>query len=114
MTARQHSAEYTAYLESDAWRALRAETIRRAGYRCESCGRGGVLDVHHAQGYRNLGNEDPDELQALCRDCHDAAHVSIETNQFGCLRTLLWVAVITIALKLAWWLVEMLHRAGVF
>jgi 5-methylcytosine-specific restriction endonuclease McrA len=112
---RQHSAQYSAYLESDRWHALRAEVVRRAGYRCKACGGGGVLDVHHARGYRNLGRERADELQALCRDCHDAVHARVETNPFGCVRTLMWVALITIAIELVWWLLVIpLHQAGVF
>lgn len=46
--------------------------MRRARFRCESCGRGGRLDIHHLT-YANVPNELPEDLQALCRSCHDAA-----------------------------------------
>src|SRR6266851_864525 len=103
--ARQHSAQYTAYIESEHWRVLRAEVLRRAGHQCLACGRRGPLDVHHAYGYRNLGRERPEELQAVCRSCHDAVHGRGRWNDgdngAGCLRTLLWIAVVAIALQLA-------------
>ncbi len=82
---RGHSREYEEVLVSERWRAVRAETIRRAGYRCQARGCGGSLDVHHAYGYRNLGNERPDELQALCRSCHDHVHAQRQVVNAGCL-----------------------------
>jgi len=100
--ARQHSAEYMAYLDSDRWRILRAEVIRRAGHRGEACGSAARLDVHHANGYRNFGREQPEELQALCRSCHKWVHAPREMVNAGCLRTLSRVVVIAIGLELAW------------
>ena len=78
---RRHSAQYAAVLVSDRWRLVRSEAIRRAGYRCIACGRGERLDVHHAHGYKHLGRERPNELQALCRDCHDATHQRAHTRR---------------------------------
>jgi 5-methylcytosine-specific restriction endonuclease McrA len=64
---------YRRYLRSAHWRALRKQVLRRAGGRCEACGRAGRLDVHHLT-YARRGNELLGDLQALCRDCHDKAH----------------------------------------
>ena len=104
---RPHSRHYQEVLASDRWRGVRVEAIRRAGYRCESCGRGGRLDVHHAYGYRNLGHEDPSELQALCRTCHDTVHAQSQSQMVnaGCLKVLVWVVAITIVLHLISWLI---------
>jgi hypothetical protein len=115
----RHSGQYDAVLVSDRWRAVRAEAIRRAGYRCVRCGRDGRLDVHHAHGYRNLGRERPEELQALCRSCHDWVHAQRRVFDAGCLGVLFWVVIIAIALEVAWWLASTLvtaalHHFGVF
>ena len=107
---RRHSAQYEAVLASERWRQVRAEAIRRAGYRCIACGRGGTLDVHHARGYRNLGREQPEELQALCRECHDALHASRRALNAGCLRTLVWIILISVAIQLAATVLPMLLR----
>jgi len=106
----RHSTQYEAVLASDRWRLLRAEVIRRAGYRCIACGRGGRLDVHHAHGYQNLGNERPEELQALCRDCHTAVHASRQLFNAGCLKVLLWIVLIAIAIQvMSWLIVSVMH-----
>jgi hypothetical protein len=111
----RHSGQYEAVLASERWRALRAEVIRRAGYRCACCSRGGPLDVHHAHGYRNLGKERPEELQALCHDCHTALHASRPWVNAGCVRTLLWVVITAVALRVAWLLaLSVIHGLGVF
>jgi len=46
---------------------------KRARGKCERCGLGLPLDLHHLH-YRTVGRETPADLLALCRDCHDAAH----------------------------------------
>ena len=61
------------YLRSPHWRARRARSIALAGNRCERCGRGGSLDVHH-RSYARLGRERDRDLRVLCRDCHDREH----------------------------------------
>jgi hypothetical protein len=70
----QHSEAYRAVLASDRWRWVRAEAVRRAGYRCERCGAPGRLDGHHWRGYRMLGHEAPEDVVMLCRACHNRAH----------------------------------------
>lgn len=68
-----HSAEYEAVMRSAGWRRRRAQTIRRAGRRCQECGAGGPLDVHHLT-YQHLGDERPWELVAVCERCHQQLH----------------------------------------
>lgn len=63
----------TVYLQSKHWKTAAAGARARAGHRCEECGKGGRLDVHHLT-YERLGAEDPADLRALCRGCHDRAH----------------------------------------
>jgi len=70
---REPSDRYRRVMASPGWRRRRAQTIRRAGRRCQACGRRGPLDVHHLS-YAHLGDERPDELIALCGPCHSRLH----------------------------------------
>jgi hypothetical protein len=46
----------------------------RSGDRCEECRRPlNVGEMHHKH-YRTKGREGPEDLEHLCRDCHQAAH----------------------------------------
>lgn len=66
-----------------AWALARAEVLARAGRRCEACGRLGRLEVHHRQALENGGAPyAPDNLQALCRDCHQRAHGRREPDEW--------------------------------
>jgi hypothetical protein len=63
-----------------AWRKAREEALRRAGHRCEKCGRteeqaraaGTWLEVHHPDGRGvRADHHDVEALQVLCRKpCH--------------------------------------------
>lgn len=65
-----------------AWKKAREKALRRAGYRCEKCGRtkaqaeaaGTWLEVHHKEGRGvNRDRHDQAQLQVLCRTpCHVA------------------------------------------
>lgn len=70
---------YRLYLRSNAWRSRRRAVIARAGGACEDCGRSFlvVLDAHHLT-YERIGDEDLEDLKALCRPCHDEAHAELE------------------------------------
>lgn len=106
--------DYREYIASDEWKERRKDAFRRSSLEskmfrpcCEVCGRYGAqhknraegrdhhyrvdgtngLQVHHVH-YRNLGNEDPDDLIVLCTSaltigsddwtprsgCHERAH----------------------------------------
>lgn len=74
--------EYDKYLETPHWRSFRrtvfAEQRRRLGQnRCERCPKNGSefkLDVHHLT-YERLGNEKVDDVQIICKECHDKIHL---------------------------------------
>jgi len=60
----------------------RRSVLIRANFRCEDCGEQKKLDMHHLA-YEVLvsgeiidifGRETPDDIAALCRDCHYARH----------------------------------------
>ena len=68
-------------LPRDQWDRLRRNVYRRAGYRCQACGREGRLHCHEIWRY----NEDTHTqwlagLLALCPDCHDAKHLMFARN----------------------------------
>tara|TARA_R100000664_G_scaffold29627_1_gene41608 strand:+ start:600 stop:857 length:258 start_codon:yes stop_codon:yes gene_type:complete len=57
--------------------------MHRAGKKCENCGTNNAkLELHHLTYYRQLdgaplpiyGYETPNDLLALCRDCHNSKH----------------------------------------
>lgn len=54
------------------WKTLRAEILERDGYRCQSCGCGGRLEVDHIKPVRTHPELSyaPGNLQALCPSCH--------------------------------------------
>jgi hypothetical protein len=54
-----------------AWRKARARAIRRDGGRCTRCRSTGPLEVHHLDG--DWRNNQPENLESLCRPCHRAA-----------------------------------------
>ena len=69
---------FSAYRIQPEWQARRAATLARAGHRCQACGtRGARLDVHHNT-YENYGDEKPQDLVALCLECHALFHGRLE------------------------------------
>ena len=55
------------------WDAVRRSVLKRAGYRCRRCGRGGRLEVDHVRPLHRGGAVfDLANLQALCTSCHVA------------------------------------------
>jgi len=67
------SLGYLEYLESQEWWHKRKQVLQRAGYRCERCG-DPASEVHHKDGYRELGCERLSDLEALCDPCHTREH----------------------------------------
>jgi hypothetical protein len=73
---RQHfkGMAYRDYLQTAHWELTRAAALERAKHRCQLCnGLKGGLNVHHRT-YERLGNELPEDLIVLCRDCHTIFH----------------------------------------
>lgn len=56
------------------WRQARIVVLTRDKHRCRACGSVHGLDVHHVV-LRSLGGSDePENLIALCRGCHESVH----------------------------------------
>jgi len=66
--------KYRNHISSERWREIRLEKLKSVDYRCERCGDMAV-QVHHKT-YKSLGDESLDELEALCKDCHDEKHLN--------------------------------------
>jgi len=73
--------KYEGYLRSKKWAIKRKLKLLSVDFRCEKCGYSGIdetimektLDVHHLT-YDRLGDENLEDLQVLCRDCHERTH----------------------------------------
>jgi hypothetical protein len=50
------------------------EVRSRDGGRCRVCGSTNLVQVHHIQFRSKGGGNEPENLIALCGDCHDGAH----------------------------------------
>src|SRR5579872_6752263 len=64
------SFAYKTYLASREWALKREAVRRRSGNKCERCKKGPQDAVHHLT-YANVGNEPLENLQAICRPCHE-------------------------------------------
>ena len=64
--------DYKDYLKSDRWREIRRRIWRAAKGRCALCGEKGSA-VHHKT-YARVGNEWEEDLELLCKLCHDRRH----------------------------------------
>jgi hypothetical protein len=58
------------------WDRVRRSVYQRAGYRCQACGREGMLHCHEVWQY----NEETSiqwlrGFATLCKDCHDVKHI---------------------------------------
>jgi hypothetical protein len=62
--------DHAAYIKSEAWRVKADAAKQRAGHRCQVCNKSGQLDAHHRT-YERLGNELPEDITVLCRECHE-------------------------------------------
>lgn len=77
----QSQTFYRLYMQSPAWRARRARSLKLADYRCEvvgpdgrQCPRTRSLNVHHLT-YERLGQERDTDLEVLCWFHHMVAHL---------------------------------------
>jgi HNH endonuclease len=78
----QPRARGRATASPEQWQAIRDVVLARAGWRCQACGRGGRLDVHHVVKRSQGGSDfDLDQLVALCRWCHDQTDAPYERGQ---------------------------------
>ena len=60
------------------WERLRAQTLQRAGHRCEICGARGRLECHEVWHYDDQRHvQKLTRLIALCPACHEVKHIGL-------------------------------------
>ena len=66
------SSKYRKYIQSDEWKKKKRARKEYDNYTCKHCGLKSELktEVHHRT-YKNLYNEQLDDLITLCWRCHD-------------------------------------------
>ena|SRR6266542_2090390 len=70
-TAQQARRDYhQTYLGTEQWQCRRREAIQRGKFRCANCYKERRLQIHHLS-YAHLGDEQPSDIVALCRSCHE-------------------------------------------
>lgn len=62
-------------------KALREHVLVRAKHRCEFCGSGGRLDIHHVVRRSAKRDDSPDNAVALDRVCHRLTEAPYETGR---------------------------------
>lgn len=66
---------YDDYLNTDVWRELRNQRLKLDHYRCDQCGTGINVTVHHLRYPDIWGAESiEDDLVTLCASCHARVH----------------------------------------
>lgn len=73
---------YRYYLTTASWQRKRQAALKAAGDRCQKCGTTQRLQVHHLS-YDRVGQERLDDLQVLCRGCHELTHGRLPTPTRG-------------------------------
>lgn len=71
--------DYHEYMKSAAWQRKRRKMFSKFGEFCQICRSSNDLQIHHKT-YKNLGREPLEDLQILCKACHENHH---EGNVFG-------------------------------
>jgi hypothetical protein len=67
---------YAEYLKTTHWQRVRALALEAAAHACELCSATESLEVHHRT-YERLGFERPNDVIALCADCHRDHHKAL-------------------------------------
>lgn len=62
--------DYQTYLASREWAVKKNLVRQRSGGICERCHLGPHEQTHHLT-YKNIGNEPLEDLQGVCRPCHE-------------------------------------------
>lgn len=71
--------KYNLYLCSREWSVLKEAVRKRSGGVCERCNRNPMEACHHLT-YANKYAEELDDLQAICKPCHEFTHGKSEVD----------------------------------
>lgn len=79
--SRRYSNDFNDFYHSSEWKAVRLQVLERDNYLCQPCKRAGRIapakTVDHIEPLRTNWNRrlDPDNLETICRQCHNAKHI---------------------------------------
>lgn len=65
--------KYINYLKSKEWAEIRQDLFLTRGKKCELCESEKHLHIHHLT-YERIFNEEPGDLQIVCKLCHEKIH----------------------------------------
>lgn len=69
-----HKEKYHNYLKSIKWRNFSNRVKAQRNHTCEICGvKSYTLHAHHLT-YERVFQENPNDIQVLCADCHYKEH----------------------------------------
>jgi 5-methylcytosine-specific restriction endonuclease McrA len=71
--------QYNWYLETEAWKRLRARVLARDDYTCQGCGQRRATQVHHLT-YIHVTQEFLFELVSVCDACHHRIHPDMDQS----------------------------------
>lgn len=81
----EKAKEYRRLYKTPRWQALRMECLREALFKCTMCGAVKATVADHVEPHK--GDEakffDRNNLQALCKPCHDGAKQSEERRGYS-------------------------------
>lgn len=68
--------KYIEQLKRPEWKSFRQFILTVRGNRCESCGKTGLLHIHHVKYKKNRKAWEylPSDMLVLCSDCHSSIH----------------------------------------
>ncbi len=72
---------YSAYLQSDRWRARRQQYADKHPPQCFVCGGDHGISLHHLR-YDRLGREDDADFVWLCGDHHEEVHQEVRAHTY--------------------------------
>jgi 5-methylcytosine-specific restriction endonuclease McrA len=72
---------YKQFLQSEYWKRIKKEILKRDGYRCYFCKSNEFLQIHHTT-YKYLRKEYKyrKTLMTVCEKCHNEIHCTMEIN----------------------------------
>jgi 5-methylcytosine-specific restriction endonuclease McrA len=62
-------------LDAASYKKLHRRILERDGWKCQYCGAGTNLQVHHMQSRSLLGDDVDENLITLCAQCHQKLHL---------------------------------------
>lgn len=68
-----YKQKYYDYLKSNEWAQIKLDLYESRCKQCEVCESKRNVQVHHLT-YKNVFNEEPEDLILLCKNCHEKEH----------------------------------------